>query len=36
MARYGYTLSKSEIQVLIASDISDPTYGVPAIVYAQK
>jgi mono/diheme cytochrome c family protein len=38
MAPYGYTLSKSEIQALIAyiRMVSDPPYGVPGIVYAQK
>lgn len=38
MAPYGYTLSKSEIQALIAyiRMISDPPYGAPGIVYAQK
>jgi cytochrome c553 len=38
MAPYGYTLSKSEIQALIAyiRMVSDPPYGAPGIVYAQK
>lgn len=38
MAPYGYTLSKSEIQALIAyiRIVSDPPYGAPGIVYAQK
>ena len=38
MAPYGYTLSKSEIQALIAyiRVVSDPPYGAPGIVYAQK
>ena len=38
MAPYGYTLSKSEIQSLIAyiRMVSDPPYGAPGIVYAQK
>jgi cytochrome c553 len=38
MAPYGYTLSKSEIQALIAyiRVSSDPPYGAPGIVYAQK
>jgi len=38
MAPYGYTLSKSEMQALIAyiRMVSDPPYGVPGIVYAQK
>jgi mono/diheme cytochrome c family protein len=38
MAPWGYTLSKSEIQALIAyiRMVSDPPYGAPGIVYAQK
>jgi mono/diheme cytochrome c family protein len=38
MAPYGYTLSKSEIQAVIAyiRVVSDPPYGAPGIVYAQK
>ena len=38
MAPYGYTLSKSEIQALITyiRMVSDPPYGAPGIVYAQK
>jgi cytochrome c553 len=38
MAPYGYTLSKSEIQALMAyiRMVSDPPYGAPGIVYAQK
>ena len=38
MAPYGYTLSKSEIQALIAyiRMVSDPPYGAPGIVYVQK
>ena len=38
MAPYGYTLSKSEIQALVAyiRMVSDPPYGAPGIVYAQK
>lgn len=38
MAPYGYTLSKSEIQAIIAyiRMVSDPPYGAPGIVYAQK
>ena len=38
MPPYGYTLSKSEIQALIAyiRMVSDPPYGAPGIVYAQK
>jgi cytochrome c553 len=38
MAPYGYTLTKSEIQALIAyiRMVSDPPYGAPGIVYAQK
>ncbi|MFZ0480837.1 MAG: c-type cytochrome [Terriglobales bacterium] len=38
MAPYGYTLSKSDIQALIAyiRMVSDPPYGAPGIVYAQK
>lgn len=38
MAPYGYTLSKSGIQALIAyiRMVSDPAYGAPGIVYAQK
>jgi len=38
MAPYGYTLSKSEMQALIAyiRMVSDPPYGAPGIVYAQK
>jgi mono/diheme cytochrome c family protein len=38
MPPYGYTLSKSEIQALLAyiRMVSDPPYGVPGIVYAQK
>ena len=38
MAPYGYTLSKSEIQALIAyiRMVSDPPYGAPGIVYSQK
>ena len=38
MPPYGYTLSKSEIQALIAyiRMMSDPPYGAPGIVYAQK
>jgi Cytochrome C oxidase, cbb3-type, subunit III len=37
MPPYGYTLSKSEIQALIAyiRMVSDPPYGAPGIVYAQ-
>ena len=38
MAPYGYTLSKSEIQAVIAyiRMVADPPYGAPGIVYAQK
>jgi hypothetical protein len=38
MAPYGYTLSKSEIQAMIAyiRMVSDPPFGAPGIVYAQK
>ena len=38
MAPYGYTLSKAEIQALIAyiRSVSDPPYGAPGIVFAQK
>jgi len=38
MASYGYTLSKSEVQALIAyiRMVSDPPYGAPGIVYAQR
>ncbi|MGB9235625.1 MAG: cytochrome c [Terriglobales bacterium] len=38
MAPYGFTLSKSEIQALIAyiRMVSDPPYGAPGIVYTQK
>lgn len=38
MAPYGYTLSKPEIQALIAyiRIVSDPPYGALGIVYAQK
>jgi mono/diheme cytochrome c family protein len=38
MPPYGYTLSKSEIQALIAyiRIISDPPYQTPGMVYAQK
>ncbi len=38
MAPYRYTLSKSEIQALTAyiRMVSDPPYGAPGIVYAQK
>lgn len=38
MAPYGYTLSKSEMQALIAyiRMVSDPPYGAPGIVYLQK
>jgi mono/diheme cytochrome c family protein len=38
MPPYGYTLSKSEIQALIAyiRMVSDPPYGAPGIVYAQQ
>jgi hypothetical protein len=38
MPPYGYTLSKSDIQALIAyiRMVSDPPYGVPGMVYAQK
>ena len=38
MPPYGYTLTKSEIQALIAyiRMVSDPPYGAPGIVYAQK
>jgi mono/diheme cytochrome c family protein len=38
MPPYGYTLSKSEMQALIAyiRMVSDPPYGAPGIVYAQK
>ena len=38
MPPYDYTLSKSEIQALIAyiRMVSDPPYGAPGIVYAQK
>ena len=38
MPPYGYTLSKSEIQALIAyiRMVSDPPYQTPGLVYAQK
>ncbi len=38
MPPYGYTLSKSEIRALVAyiRIVSDPPYGAPGIVYAQK
>jgi mono/diheme cytochrome c family protein len=38
MPPYGYTLSKSETQALIAyiRMVSDPPYSAPGIVYAQK
>lgn len=38
MPPYGYTLSKSETQALIAyiRMVSDPPYGAPGIVYAQQ
>jgi len=38
MPPYGYTLSKSEMQALIAyiRVVADPPYGAPGIVYAQK
>lgn len=38
MPPYGYTLSKSEIQALVAyiRMVADPPYGAPGIVYAQK
>jgi hypothetical protein len=38
MPPYGYTLSKSETQALIAyiRMVSDPPYGAPGIVYSQK
>lgn len=38
MPPYGYTLSKPEMQALIAyiRMIADPPYGAPGIVYAQK
>jgi mono/diheme cytochrome c family protein len=38
MPPYGYTLSKAEIQALIAyiRMVSDPPYSAPGIVYAQK
>ena len=38
MPPYGYTLSKPEIQAVIAyiRMVSDPPYGAPGIVYAQK
>jgi mono/diheme cytochrome c family protein len=38
MPPYGYTLSKSDIQALIAyiRMVSDPPYGAPGIVYAQN
>lgn len=38
MPPYGYTLSKSDIQALLAyiRMMSDPPYGAPGIVYAQK
>ncbi len=38
MPPYGYTLSKSEMQAVIAyiRMVSDPPYGAPGIVYAQK
>lgn len=38
MPPYGYTLSKSEMQALIAyiRMVADPPYGAPGIVYAQK
>ncbi len=38
MPPYGYTLSKSDIQALVAyiRMVSDPPYGAPGIVYAQK
>ena len=38
MPPYGYTLSKSDMQALIAyiRMVSDPPYGAPGIVYAQK
>lgn len=38
MPPYGYTLSKSEMQAVIAyiRVVSDPPYGAPGIVYAQQ
>jgi hypothetical protein len=38
MPPYGYTLSKTEIQALIAyiRVISDPPYQAPGMTYAQK
>jgi mono/diheme cytochrome c family protein len=38
MPPYGYTLSKSDMQALLAyiRIVSDPPYGAPGIVYAQK
>jgi mono/diheme cytochrome c family protein len=38
MLPYGYTLSKSDVQALIAyiRMVSDPPYGAPGIVYGQK
>jgi len=38
MPPYGYTLSKSEIEAVLAyiRMVSDPAYGVPGFVYAQK
>ena len=38
MPPYGYTFSKSEMQAVIAyiRMVSDPPYGAPGIVYAQK
>ena len=38
MPPYGYTLTKSDIQAVIAyiRMVSDPPYGAPGIVYAQK
>jgi mono/diheme cytochrome c family protein len=38
MPPYGYTLSKSEMQAVIAyiRMVSDPPYGAPGIVYAQQ
>jgi len=38
MPPYGYTLSKTEIQGLIAyiRMVSDPPYHAPGMVYAQK
>ncbi len=38
MPPYGYTLSKSDVQALIAyiRMVADPPYGAPGIVYAEK